>query len=75
MRIRAQEPGCLTVLSRCEKAVPGLEGGLVSLPEGLEEKGGPCTKVLSVAGFFTLKRGFPGSGRFILGRKRASFPS
>ena len=41
-----------------------------SLPEGLEEKGGSCARVLSVAGLFALMRRFPGIPRFILRVKR-----
>jgi len=45
----------------------------VSLLEGLGEKGGHCSEVLSVAGFFALPSRFLLVWRFILRVKEASF--
>ena len=54
-----------------------LEGGLLTVLEGLRDLGEPCAKVLSVAGFYALLWPFLAGKRFILrvrmvlgGRKR-----
>ena len=58
---------------RRERAAQDLEGGLETVPEGLEGFNIPCVEVLSVAGFFAQTSPFLAGRRFILRGERAPF--
>ena len=54
-------------------ACSSLEGGFMTVVEGLGDSRAPCAQVLSVPGFFTVLGRFPAGERFILRGREASF--